>query len=319
MSNESIQINIRHWTNKKDKVCEKLILEAIPWKYDAASQAYGYAKKILKGRWKRGEKKILAHPRVSYLYAKNVLKRRWRPAEEVLAASNDVEATYQYCKYVMRKRLFPGAENVVSNVKDYWGTNVRFLYLFARDILKKRIKRSAEVQIAKSSYAADYAIHVIKRRWKAAEEHIGNNPKEATKYAEKVLMGRWSVAEKSILSEKHSYEIAENIVNYAVRVMKSRWPKCEDKLLNNVRNAKQIDSYMKLLKPAEQVVFKNRVMFKAMEDEASSPYLNPARVCKEWVGLQETKAEVVKILSENKDGLTEKELVAKVKQLRHGT
>lgn len=65
--------------------------------------AYLYALKVLKGRFKKGEKSIAANPEVAVKYARFILKSRFKDAESGI--SSDPELCYQYFKHVIRDKL----------------------------------------------------------------------------------------------------------------------------------------------------------------------------------------------------------------------
>ena len=173
----SVSVNIRRWSNSKDEVLETLITECLPkhYGYEAAQKAYYYAQRILKKRWPEGEKVILAgSSRFAYLYAKNIIKGRWIEAEPFIA--KDEYASYYYSKFVLKAR-FPEFENNL-NKKDfntgkyqYW--HQEQLISYARYFLNDRLPRKIERRICERGHAAaDYAVHVMKKRWKAAEKAI---------------------------------------------------------------------------------------------------------------------------------------------------
>lgn len=170
----SVSVNIRRWANSKDEVLETLILECLPKHYgwEAATKAYYYAQRILKKRWREGEKVILEHsPRFAYLYAKNIIKGRWIEAEPAIA--KDEYASYYYSKFVLKGR-FPEFEKNLE--KGELGRNYICydkLVDYAKFFLKGRLPRKYERNICERGRdAADYAVNVLKKRWKAAEKHI---------------------------------------------------------------------------------------------------------------------------------------------------
>lgn len=168
----SVSIYIRRYTSSKDEVTEKLITECIPYKWEAAQKAYHYAQRVLKKRWKAGEKCILQEPRIAYLYAKNVIKGRWPEAESIIA--EDEHSAYYYSKFLLKKKRFVLFEQklVANKLKSKW-RHEHYLYLYARDIMKERLPKSQERRISKvGNTAADYAVEVMKKRWRAAEKAI---------------------------------------------------------------------------------------------------------------------------------------------------
>lgn len=182
----NVSVNIRRWANSKDKVLETLILECLPKHYgwEAAQKAYYYAQRILKKRWPEGEKVILEHsPRFAYLYAKNIIKGRWIEAEPVIA--KDEYSSYYYSKFVLKGR-FPGFEKNLKQESVFRTGYIHYdkLIDYARFYLKERLPKKYERQICERGHnAVDYAVEVLKKRWKAAEKHIvKSNRKFIDKY-----------------------------------------------------------------------------------------------------------------------------------------
>jgi hypothetical protein len=174
-----VSVNIRRWTNSKDEVLETLILECLPKHYgwEAASKAYYYTQRILKKRWKEGEKVILEHsPHFAYLYAKNIIKGRWIDAEPFIA--KDEQSSYYYSKYVLKRRFPQFEANLKEGTLGLGRNYVRYdkLISYARFFLNGRLPRKYERQIAQRGHnSADYAVWVLKKRWKAAEKSIAKS------------------------------------------------------------------------------------------------------------------------------------------------
>jgi hypothetical protein len=171
---QSVSIFIRRYSNSKDKLTEKLITECIPYEYEAAQKAYHYAQRILKKRWKEGEKCVLKVPRIAYLYARNIIKGRWIEAEDVIA--DDEYASYYYAKYILKKGRFEKFEKKLAQKQKgpRWRQDT-YLYLYARDIMKQRLPKNQERRIVNcrcGHTASAYAVEVMKKRWKAAEKSI---------------------------------------------------------------------------------------------------------------------------------------------------
>ena len=175
-----ISIHIRRWTNSKDKVTEKLITDAIPYSWEASRKAYHYAQRCLKKRWPQGEECILkhGHGNVAYLYAKNIIKGRWRKAEPFIA--KDEHSSYLYSKYVLKGR-FPLFEKTFEadqrkDQRHYRHFSADCLVRYARDFLKSRLPKKMEDKIlAYPNSAAEYAVKVMKSRWRAAEKRIAKS------------------------------------------------------------------------------------------------------------------------------------------------
>lgn len=170
-----VSINLRRWTNSKDKVFETLILKCLPEHYgwEAAQKAYYYTQRILKKRWPEGEKVILDNnQKFAYLYAKNIIKGRWKEAESFIAT--DEYSSYFYAKYVLKGRFAEFEDNLFNHKEKIKGyIDYEKLVNYARFFLKNRLPRSYERKLCERGYeATNYAIHVLKKRWKAAEKSI---------------------------------------------------------------------------------------------------------------------------------------------------
>lgn len=73
--------------------------------------AYFYALRILRGRFKLGEKAIADCPEWALKYARFIIKRRFRIAEDKIA--RDPKLCYLYFKHVVRKKLPPKMHRVM--------------------------------------------------------------------------------------------------------------------------------------------------------------------------------------------------------------
>lgn len=178
--NGHMTIDVKMWLSKESKEAEILILNGIPWKGYAAFKALEYARKILKGRWEKGEQLILggdgnpsAHSLAAYRYAKFVIGGRWKEAEPIIAKC--ANSSWLYSKYVLKDR-FPEFENHIEsnkNKKSLWPFyNQEDLVNYAIRFYKKRLPKRLEKTIAKSRSAAKYAAAFMKKRWLAAEDEI---------------------------------------------------------------------------------------------------------------------------------------------------
>lgn len=65
--------------------------------------AFKFAEKILKGRWRAGERAILKNSTATYFYVRTVLKKRWIESESVLA--QDPVYAYWYASAVLKSRF----------------------------------------------------------------------------------------------------------------------------------------------------------------------------------------------------------------------
>ena len=74
-----------------------------------------YARDVIKGRWRAGERVLLSGQCEAadiVYYAKDVIKGRWREGEERIA--DDASASLLYAREVLRSR-FPAGETNISN------------------------------------------------------------------------------------------------------------------------------------------------------------------------------------------------------------
>jgi hypothetical protein len=76
-----------------------------------ALNAYHYARDVIQGRWKQGEKIIAADAHFAYKYAKDVIKGRWIEAEPTIA--KDAGQACWYGLNVINGR-WPEAEQVIA-------------------------------------------------------------------------------------------------------------------------------------------------------------------------------------------------------------
>jgi hypothetical protein len=79
-----------------------------------AQACYSYAMEVVKGRWEKGEDKILNSSKFCYLYSLNVIKGRWEDAEDKIA--NNYFSSLAYAKNVLKGR-FPGGERWIFKKK----------------------------------------------------------------------------------------------------------------------------------------------------------------------------------------------------------
>jgi alanine-alpha-ketoisovalerate/valine-pyruvate aminotransferase len=100
--------------------------------------AYKYALNILKGRFIKGEAKILTDVNLAYWYTENVVKDRWLEAEDIIMKSPQ-EAVW-YARHFIKGR---------------WLEAEQYIKLSAME-------------------ASMYARHILKERWLEAEDVIRN-------------------------------------------------------------------------------------------------------------------------------------------------
>lgn len=92
-------------------------------------------------RWLEGESEILKNPTVAQLYARDVIKGRWPEAEEII--SRETSAAYYYARNVIKGR-FPEGEDAIA--RGGW-----LAFYYATDVLHERFELG-EKAIAKDYY-----------------------------------------------------------------------------------------------------------------------------------------------------------------------
>ena len=95
----------------------------------SAESSFQYAKKVFKGRWKKGEKSILKNKEVLIKYIKQIIEEPWEEAEDII--STDSEVSYEYAKK-LEKRFIKG-ESVIA---DY----PFIAYIYSKNILQQKWK-----------------------------------------------------------------------------------------------------------------------------------------------------------------------------------
>ena len=91
----------------------------------------------------------------------------------------------------------------------------------------RRIPELENIIIKEANTSYNYALKIIKSRWREAEPIIleEGTPKTLLYYAKHVIKGRWIEAEPKILESNYVYE-------YARDILKGRWPEGENALIN---------------------------------------------------------------------------------------
>jgi len=117
--------------------------------WDASRYAFYYARDIIKGCWKDGEKHIAAGGEVACLYAKNFLKARFKIAEDTIVYS--AESAAEYAIFVLGKRWKKAEDNIIRNEKAL----TKYMdFLKGKDKIEMHNKILAEVIKRPSSYSA---------------------------------------------------------------------------------------------------------------------------------------------------------------------
>lgn len=91
----------------------------------------------------------------------------------------------------------------------------------------RRIPELENIIVKEANTSYNYALKIIKGRWREAEPIIleQGTPKTLLYYAKNIIKGRWIDAEPKILESDYVYE-------YAKEVLKTRWPEGENALLS---------------------------------------------------------------------------------------
>jgi len=157
--------------------------------------SYEYAKDVLEGRFKEGEKAIATSPHIALVYALNILEGARFPEGEKIIATSPGEA-YAYARYVLKGERFKEGEKAIA-------TSPHIALVYAREILKGERVPEIEKGIAtnpKSAYW--YALGVLEgKRVPEIEKGIVTNSMWAYLYAKNVLKGRFKEGEKAIASD----------------------------------------------------------------------------------------------------------------------
>jgi hypothetical protein len=75
---------------------------------------------------------------------------------------------FLYCKNNLNGKRWPEAEKYI--IKES-----KWIFLYAKHIIKKRWPEAEPVIMKDPRWACDYAIYVIKGRWLEAEPYLGRN------------------------------------------------------------------------------------------------------------------------------------------------
>jgi lambda repressor-like predicted transcriptional regulator len=144
--------------NGDKKLAEALIpIVRDPW------LTYEYVLKIAKGKIKDEWEDIIAQSSyASYQYAKKVLKGPFRKGEKAIAESPDY--SYWYASDILQG-LFPKGEDAIAE-------SPKYAYLYAKNIIKGRWPKGEKAIAKDPEYAYRYALEVIKDRFPEAEEAI---------------------------------------------------------------------------------------------------------------------------------------------------
>jgi len=213
MSNNYVTMNIRMYASKPDKVMEQVILN-LGWEWYSASKACEYARKVIKGRWIKGERKIKKNPYSAYFYARHVIGGRWPEAEKFIL--KDEHASYLYAKYVLKGR-FEKAEKKRGLFK-----SPREIYFYSKYVMKSRWKEKENAMVnfvVKNTWGFekvfDYCIQIRKERWPQIEGEIVKSSKE--------YIGRYF----KLLKEKDKEEFYNKVLAQSLVEPRSSWQRNE--------------------------------------------------------------------------------------------
>ena len=153
---------------------------------------FKYAMNIVKGRFKKGEEKIINDGGYLIAYARDVIKGRFEEAEEKIAESPT--NSYLYAKDVIKERFKKGEKTIIDD-----GSRI---VLYAENVIKGRFKEAEDKIKENPQYSVEYAERVIKGRFKEAEETIMQSSYQSYTYAATVIKGRLKEAEDIIMNDK---------------------------------------------------------------------------------------------------------------------
>ena len=116
------------WSESKD-IDPKISETAEKNIASSAETSLQYAKKVINGRWKRGENSILKNKEFLIKYIEQIITEPWKEAEHIL--SQDAEVAYEYAKKLRRR--FIAGENKIAN-------SPFKAYLYSKNILIQKWK-----------------------------------------------------------------------------------------------------------------------------------------------------------------------------------
>lgn len=174
-----------------DYIEEKLILTD-------ANLCYRYAKKVIEGRWKKGEHIIKTSPGnlkkyLTFLYANDI------EIDAELMGGNPHLALH-YCQKIAKKRC-EFLEPIIAE-------SARCSYDYAVSIIKGRFPLGEDSISQFGSYGLLYAKKILKDRFPEGERAIAKSAKYSNKYAQEVLRDRFPEGETTLLKdpfERRSY------------------------------------------------------------------------------------------------------------------
>ena len=206
--------------DKNDPAYKEIIVK-IP------SEAYCYARDIIKDRWPEAEPYIMKDPIHAYLYARDVIKGRWPEAEPyimmktmtIISQGLVKDLILSYATDVIGGRWPEAEPRIMENPKQ--------ACYYAQTVINGRWPEAEPYIMERPSLAYEYAMNVIKGRWPEAEPYIMKRPGIAYDYAMNVIKGRWPEAEPYIMRN------AMFVYEYAKNVIKGRWPEAEPHIMKN--------------------------------------------------------------------------------------
>jgi hypothetical protein len=228
----------------------KRLLEVEPIIAKNAAASYLYAKNIIKGKFKLGEKIITDHDikiddvRYAYEYARDIIKGVWPEGEFNIARR--AETAFLYAKNILKDK-FPAGEKAISN-----NSNIALKYAL---IISNSRNPAFEKKLLKSSDYMDindYIINIIKGRWPEFEKIILNkNIPECIWYAQNVIKGRWPELEDSLLAKNTEFMFS---IKYALEIIKGPWPAFEKKIINVLTSLVESDTSSTLIPTLKRLV-----------------------------------------------------------------
>jgi hypothetical protein len=100
----------------------------------------------------------------------------------------------------------PKLENIIS-------TDANYSYQYALHVVKGKWRKGENIIITSPYYSYLYALHIVKGKWIKGEEVISNDSECSYHYAKDIKIGRFKKGEKSIIKNpKYSYWYIKYVV-----------------------------------------------------------------------------------------------------------
>jgi hypothetical protein len=174
---------------------------------------YNYACNIIDAPFPEGEEIIATYPGIACSYARFVLKGRFKAGEKGILVSDRKDGLLE--NYIINVLSISGERWPEAEPKILKNPNLAQIYAFY--IIKGRWPEAEEIISRNSSVAYYYAKNVIKGRFPEGEAAIASNGWNASSYAREILDGPFPEGEPAIAKE------ADSSYGYAVDVLHARF------------------------------------------------------------------------------------------------